>query len=108
MIWINYGFMVTLFNVNITVFGWFCCAQDYDYLRLQNIWDSKKRLQNISHYLNLITLLNGENLKSLIGGYIVIYSIDKIVHGKKLYLQNCPNIFSNPSPYLSSNSKFIP
>ena len=34
---------------------------------------------------------------------IIIYSIDKIVHTNKFYLQNYPNIFSYPSLSLSSN-----
>ena len=36
------------------------------------------------------------NLTSLIGRDIIIYAIDKIVHTRKFYLQNYPNIFSFP------------
>ena len=45
-------------SVNIMVLGSFNCFQDYNNLRLQNI----------SHYSNLITLLNDGNLTLLIGG----------------------------------------
>ena len=58
-------------SVNIMVFGSFNCFQDYNNLRLQNI----------SHYSNLITLLNDGNLTLLIGGgYNNLYNWQKYTY----------------------------